>query len=145
MKTVRHLLLLKGKYIWSIQPNETVYEGIRRMAAKEIGALVVLEGDKLVGIFSERDYARKVILLGKASKETMVSEIMTKNVIVVHPDQTTQECMELMTERHIRHLPVVEDDKVIGMISIGDVVRDIIYQQRETIKNLEGKILKKPE
>jgi len=143
MKTVRHILQLKGSTMWSIEPDKTVYEALRRMADKEVGALVVMEKEKLVGIISERDYARKVILVGKTSKDTLVSEIMSSQVIVVHPDQTTHECMELMTNKRIRHLPVVEGNRVLGIISIGDVVRDVIYQQRETIKTLEEKVIRK--
>ncbi len=143
MKTVRHILQLKGSTLWSIEPDKTVYEALRQMADKDVGALVVIQKDKLVGIISERDYARKVILVGKTSKDTLVSEIMSSRVIVVHPDQTTHECMELMTNKHIRHLPVVEGDRVLGLISIGDVVRDVIYQQRETIKTLEKKVIGK--
>ncbi len=107
------------------------------MADKDIGALMVMEDEKLVGIISERDYARKVILKGKASMDTRVKEIMTNVLFTIHPDQTIHECMELMTNKHIRHLPVVFENKVTGIISIGDVVKDIIYQQRETIKDLE--------
>lgn len=141
MSTVRHLLQLKGSMVWSISPSATVYEALRVMAAKDVGALIVMEGEKMVGIVSERDYARKVILQGKASKDTPVSDIMTNTVFTIHPDQTIEESMTLMTSRRIRHLPVVEDEKVIGMISIGDAVRDIIYRQRETIKGLEDRIL----
>lgn len=137
MTTVRQLLVLKGDYIWSIYPDSSVFEALRLMADKDVGALLVMDGEKMVGIMSERDYARKVVLLGKLSRETAVSEIMTPKVITVHPDQTIEECMEMMTAKRVRHLPVVENDRVIGMISIGDVVRDIIYRQRETIKGLE--------
>ena len=137
MTTVRQILQLKGDYAWSVGPDDSVYDALRLMADKNIGALLVMENDKLVGILSERDYARKVILYGKTSKETIVHEIMSINVITVHPDQTVEECMELMTNKHVRHLPVMLDSKVVGMISIGDVVRSIIYQQRETIKGLE--------
>lgn len=137
MTTVRQLLVLKGDYIWSIYPDSSVFEALRLMADKDVGALLVMDGEKMVGIMSERDYARKVVLLGKLSRETAVSEIMTPKVITVHPDQTIEECMEMMTAKRVRHLPVFENDRVIGMISIGDVVRDIIYRQRETIKGLE--------
>jgi CBS domain-containing protein len=107
------------------------------MADKDVGALLVMVDDKLVGIISERDYARKVILQGKASKDTLVKDIMTSVLFTIHPDQTIEECMELMTNRRIRHVPVVLDDQILGVISIGDVVKDIIYQQRQTIKSLE--------
>ena len=143
--TVRHLLEVKGNLIWSIGPNETVYEALRMMSIKDVGALIVMEGDKMVGILSERDYARKVVLLGKTSRETLVSEIMSQHVYTVHPDQTIEEAMELMTHKRIRHLPVVEDNNeqhLLGMISIGDVVRAIIYKQREAIKSLEEKFMK---
>ena len=137
MTIVRQLLDVKGHDIWSIGPGSMVYDALRMMADKDVGALLVMEDDRLVGIVSERDYARKVILKGKASMETRVGEIMTNVLFTIHPDQTIHECMELMTNKHIRHLPVVFENKVIGIISIGDVVKDIIYQQRETIKDLE--------
>jgi CBS domain-containing protein len=141
MRTVRHLLELKGKDLWSVRPGDTVYDALRLMADKDVGALVVVEGDEMVGIFSERDYARKIILHGKASRETLVSEIMTHDVFTVHPDQTIEECMETMTQKHIRHLPVLVDKRVLGVISIGDVVKDIIFRQRKTIASLEDKVL----
>jgi CBS domain-containing protein len=140
MATIRHLLQIKGNDIWSISPNATVYDALRMMADKDIGALLVMDGSKLAGILSERDYARKVILHNKASRDTLVSEIMTSRLFTVHPGQTVQECLELMTEKHIRHLPVVEEDQVLGVISIGDLVKDVIYQQRETIKTLEERV-----
>ena len=142
---VRHLLEVKGYNIWSISPSASVYDALRMMSMKDVGALIVLEGDKMVGILSERDYARKVVLLGKTSRETTVSEIMSTKVFSVHPDQTLEEAMELMNSKRIRHLPVVEDGNehnVLGVISIGDVVRAIIYKQREAIKSLEDKVLK---
>jgi len=135
--TVRKLLEVKGDLIWSIKPTSTVYDALRMMADKDVGALMVMENDRLVGILSERDYARKVVLEGKHSHNIPVSEIMTTRVFTVHPDQTIEECMALMTAKHIRHLPVVDNDNVLGVISIGDVVKAIIYQQRETIKSLE--------
>jgi CBS domain-containing protein len=143
MNTVRQVLQIKGKYIWSIAPNETVYEALRMMANKDVGALIVMEGEKMVGILSERDYARKIILHGKASKETLVSEIMTPLVYTVHPDQTIEECMDIMTRRRIRHLPVVENDILSGVISIGDVVNNIIHHQRQVISNMENRVLGK--
>jgi CBS domain-containing protein len=110
------------------------------MADKDVGALLVMEGEKLVGILSERDYARKVVLMGKTSKDTPVHEIMSREVYTIHPDQTTEECMQLMNNHHIRHVPVVdENNKVMGVVSIGDVVRSIIHRQRETIKDLESR------
>jgi CBS domain-containing protein len=140
MNTVRHILLLKGSDVWSISPEGSVYDALRLMADKSVGALVVMEGDHMVGIMSERDYARKVILQGKSSKETRVREIMTSRVYTIHPDQTVEEAMDLMVTKHIRHLPVVENDEVIGVISIMDTTRSVIYVQREKIKELEGKI-----
>ncbi|MBI4927386.1 MAG: CBS domain-containing protein [Anaerolineae bacterium] len=136
ISTARHLLEVKGPDVWSISPNATVYDCLRMMADKDVGALLVTEDDKLVGIISERDYARKVILLGKSSKETFVREIMSTKLFTIHPDQTVEEAMEMMTTRRVRHLPVVADDQLLGVISIGDVVKNIIYRQRETIKNL---------
>lgn len=137
MATIRHLLQVKGNDVWSIQANATVFDALRLMAERDVGALLVMDKDRLVGIISERDYARKVILFNKASKETLVSEIMTDRVYTVHPEQTAQECLELMTEKHIRHLPVVEDKEVLGVVSIGDLVKNIIFEQRQEIKDLE--------
>lgn len=141
--TIRHLLEVKGHDLWSTSPNTSVYDALRMMSDKDVGALVVMEGEKMVGIMSERDYARKVVLLGKTSRETMVSEIMSKTVYTVHPDQTVEEAMELMNAKRIRHLPVMVDEnstQVLGMISIGDVVKAIIYKQREAIKGLEDRM-----
>lgn len=141
MNTVRHILQVKGFDVWAISPNATVFEALRMMADKDVGALPVMEGEKLLGIISERDYARKIVLQGKASKETLVRDIMTEKVFSVHPEQTAHEVMTLMTEKRVRHLPVVENERVIGMISIGDVLRNVIYQQRQTIRSLEDLIL----
>ncbi|TLN27713.1 CBS domain-containing protein [bacterium] len=140
MNPIRQILQLKGDFVWTITPNESVFEALRLMADKDIGALLVMQDEKIVGILSERDYARKVVLLGKSSRETLVSEIMSSPVITIHPDQTVEEAMETMTLKHFRHLPVVEDDRLVGMISIGDVVRDIIYRQREKIKEMSERI-----
>jgi CBS domain-containing protein len=137
---VRQILEVKGNDLWSVKPDSTVYEALRLMADKDVGALLVMEDDKLVGIVSERDYARKVVLKGKSSKDTQIKEIMTSVLYTVHPDQTVHECMELMTNQHIRHLPVILDNKVMGIISIGDVVKNVIYQQREAIKDLERQV-----
>ncbi len=139
--TIRHILEVKGHDVWSIAPGKSVYDALRMMSDKDVGALLIMENDQMVGIMSERDYARKVVLLGKTSRETKVDEIMSKKVFTIHPDQTVEEAMELMNSKHIRHLPVVESDQVLGMISIGDVVKAIIFKQREAIKNLEGKII----
>ncbi len=136
LTTARHLLEVKGPDVWSISPNASVYDALRMMADKDVGALLVMEDDKLVGIISERDYARKIILAGKTSRDTLVREIMSSKLYTIHPDQTVEEAMEIMTNRRVRHLPVVVDDHCLGVISIGDVVKNIIYRQRETIKNL---------
>ena len=141
MITAQNILEIKGKDIWTISPEDTVYDALRLMARVDIGALFVTEGDKLVGILSERDYARKVILLGKSSKETLVKEIMTRNVITIHPMQTCEECMDIMTKNRIRYLPVVLNGDLVGVISIGDVVKHIIYKQREKIKDLTGRAM----
>jgi CBS domain-containing protein len=141
MLTAQTILEIKGKDIWTISPEDTVYDALRLMARVDVGALLVTDREKLVGIISERDYARKVILLGKTSKETLVKEIMTKRVISIHPMQTCEECMDIMTKNRIRHLPVVVDDNLIGVVSIGDVVKNIIFKQREKIKDLSGKVL----
>jgi CBS domain-containing protein len=141
LNTIRHILQVKGNDIWMIEPDATVLEALRRMADKDVGALLVFENGKLVGIFSERDYARKIILHGKTSKETAVRDAMTTDFITLHPDQTIHECMEIMNSRRVRHLPIVEGDEVVGVVSIGDVVRNIIYNQREEIKNLERQVI----
>lgn len=140
MNTIRHILQIKGNDLWSISPNATVFEALRLMAAKDVGALLVTDQDRMVGILSERDYARKIILHGKTSRETLVREIMTPVVFTIHPDQTVDECMDLMTQRRIRHVPVIEGDTLLGIISIGDVVNHIIHRQRKTISRLEGQI-----
>ena len=144
MDTVGQLLDAKGHEAWSVTPDATVYDALVLMAEKNCGALIVLEEGKLVGIFSERDYARKIILKGKASKDTVVSEIMSPQVVYVRPEHSIQECMALMTDKRIRHLPVLEDSKVVGVISIGDVVKVIISEQKFTIKQLEVYITGSP-
>ena len=136
MATVRELLKAKGKEIWSITPQATAYEALQVMAEKDVGALLVLDKDNLVGIFSERDYARKVILKGKFSKETPVSELMTREVLYISPQSPIEDCMALMTAKRIRHLPVLENEKLIGIVTIGDVVRQIISDQEFTIEQL---------
>ena len=118
---VKDLLKSKGRDVYSITPDATVYDALKLMAEKEVGALIVLEGEKMVGIFSERDYARKVILSGKSSEETLVREIMSSDVKYVDPDEKVKNCLSIMTKKHFRHLPVLEQDKVIGVLSIGDV------------------------
>lgn len=137
MKMIRHILEYKGHDVYSILPDKTVFEALQVMAKLDIGALMVMEGEKLLGILTERDYARKVILKGKASKDTPVTQIMTRKIFSIHPDQTLEEAMQLMSSKHFRHLPVVENDQVIGVISLGDVVSAIISHQRDTIKFYE--------
>jgi CBS domain-containing protein len=134
------ILNRKGRSVWSISPEATVYEALSLMAEKDIGALAVISEGRLVGMFSERDYARKVILLGRSSKEVRVSEIMTAQVVTVGPDHTVDECMVMMTTCRVRHLPVLEDGRVTGMISIGDLVNAIISDQEHTIKALSAYI-----
>ena len=140
MHTVRDILRAKGHDVWTISPDATVYEAISRMAEKNVGALVVVERDRVIGIVSERDYARKVILHGKASRDIAVHEIMTSPVYYVRPQQTVEECMMQMTDKHIRHLPVLEEDRLIGVISIGDAVKAIIAEQQFVIRQLEDYI-----
>jgi CBS domain-containing protein len=140
MKRVSDLLNEKGRHIWSLSPDATVYEAIDQMAERGVGALLVIDGNRLVGIVSERDYARKVILKGKASRETQVREIMSHPVICARPDLTVEQTMALMTEKRVRHLPVVVDETVIGVISIGDVVRGIIEDNEFHIRHLTAYI-----
>jgi len=137
MTTVAQLLQDKGRAVWTIALDATVYDALSLMAAKNVGALVVVEGASVVGILSERDYARKVILKGKFSKDTRVREIMTEKVYFVRPEQTIEECMAVMTAEHIRHLPVLTDDRLTGIVSMGDVVRVIISDKEFLIKQLE--------
>jgi len=141
MQTIRKILSEKGNDIWSTSPNATVFDALQLMADKDVGALPVLEGGKLVGIFSERDYARKVILLGKSSKKTLVKEIMTPHVWYATPDMTNEQGLTLMSAKHIRHLPVVEGETLTGMVSIGDLVSSIISEQKDLINQLEQYIL----
>ena len=140
MVTVRQILKNKGSQVWSVEPTDMVYSALQLMADKEIGALLVLAEGKLVGIFSERDYARKVILHGKTSAETQVSEVMSPDVVTVGAEQSIAECMALMTEKRFRHLPVVEGGQILGVISIGDVVKAIISDQQFVIEQLESYI-----
>ena len=137
MKLVKHLLDRKGRHIISVKPDDSVLDAIRVMAEKNIGAVVVMQGDELLGIMSERDYARKVIVKGRASDNTPVADIMTADVLTTSGAQTVNACMGVMTKNKIRHLPVVEDDTVVGMISIGDLVEAIIADQQEEIEHLE--------
>jgi CBS domain-containing protein len=139
--TVRDILTSKGNTVWFTLPAASVFDALRVLADRDIGALVVIDNDRLVGIFSERDYARKVVLQGKVSRQTTVSEAMTAPVMTVGPEKTIDECMRLMTDRHIRHLPVMQYGALIGVISIGDVVKSIIADQQSTIGHLEDYIV----
>lgn len=137
MNFVTEILMTKGHDVWTVSPDSTVYDALLVMADKNVGALMVCENDNLVGFFSERDYARKVILKGKASKDTLVREIMSTELAWVRPDQTIAVCMDLMTNMRTRHLPVLDQGRLVGVISIGDVVKAIISQQEFTIWQLE--------
>jgi CBS domain-containing protein len=134
---VKELLDLKGHEIYAVRPDDMVLDALKLMAEKDLGVVLVREGERLVGIFSERDYARNVFLKGRASPETSVRDVMISDVICVAPEQTVDACMALMTEKHIRHLPVMKDQQLIGVISIGDLVKSIIADQQFTIKQLE--------
>jgi CBS domain-containing protein len=138
--SVRDVLARKGSGLWSVDPDSTVLEALQTLAARNIGAVLVLEGTNLVGILSERDYARQVILKGKTSKETPVREIMTREVVSVRPEQTIDDCMAIMTDKRFRHLPVVVGVDVIGVLSIGDIVKALLEEQRYRIEQLEGYI-----
>jgi CBS domain-containing protein len=140
VKTVKDILKGRGSDIWSVSPTTTAYEALEVMAEKNIGAVLVFENERLVGVFSERDYARKVILKGKSSKDTNVSELMTQDVFYVKPENTLDECMALMTLKHIRHLPVFDNKQIKGIITIGDVVKEVISEQEIMIKDLEDSI-----
>ena len=137
MGKVRDILKTKGRAVFSVAPSITVYKAIEQMCEKNIGGLLIMENGILEGIFTERDYARKLILKGKSSKETPISELMTKSPITVTPETTIEDCMNIMSDKRIRHLPVTEDNHPIGMISIGDVVKHIIEKQKSIIEHLE--------
>jgi CBS domain-containing protein len=138
--TVRRMLSTKGD-VYAVRPDDAIYDALRLMAERNVGAVLVLSGQKIEGIFSERDYARKVALVGRSSKETPVREIMTTDVICVDPGWTAEQCMALMTEKRVRHLPVVEEERVVGVISIGDVVRAVVDEHQFTIQSLERYIM----
>ena len=140
MKTVKDILRIKGHDVWSTTPDTTVYEALKAMAEKNVGALVVLDSNSVVGVVSERDYARKVILHGRSSRELQVREIMSTEVYYVSPEQDIHECMTQMTEKRVRHLPALENGKLVGVISIGDVVKAVIADHESTIKHLEDYI-----
>ena len=137
MTTVRQLLDQKGREILSIDPSATVFDAVAKMAEKDVGSLVVMDDDEIVGMITERHYARNVVLKGKTSPATPISDIMEKNVVVVQPEQSVEECMAIMTDKRVRHLPVVDGEKLIGVISIGDLVKSVISDQKFTIGQLE--------
>ncbi|MEE8281270.1 MAG: CBS domain-containing protein [Gammaproteobacteria bacterium] len=137
MKRIQTLLKKKGYDVWSIAPDASVYDAIHLMAEKAVGALIVMDGQKLVGVISERDYARKIILEGRSSENTKISEIMSSEVITTGPDNRIEECMAIMTERRIRHLPVLDGNEVLGVISLGDLVKYIIAEQQFVIEQME--------
>ena len=137
MIPISQLLSEKGSGFWSVAPNATVLQALEMMAAKNVGALLVMEGPRLAGIFSERDYARKVVLEGRTSKDTQVKDIMSAKVVCVTPAQSVEDCMALMTDKRIRHLPVIDGDEVLGVISVGDVVKAVISEHTFTINQLE--------
>ncbi|MFK8031591.1 MAG: CBS domain-containing protein [Gammaproteobacteria bacterium] len=140
MRSIKTLIEKKGGYVWSIEPSASVYNAIKLMAEKQIGALVVMDDDELVGIFSERDYARKIILKDRSSRDTLVEHVMTSKVICAGLSQQVEECMAIMMNGKFRHMPVVEDRKVIGVLSLGDLVKVVIAEQKFTIEQLESYI-----
>ena len=140
MDKIKDLLRYKPKDVWTISPRATVYEALELMAEKNIGALPVVDEGQLIGIFSERDYARKCILMGRHSRETLVQELMSSPVVTIDADHTVEQCLTMMTERQFRHLPVLEEGRLTGMISIGDIGKWVISEQRSTIHDLEGYI-----
>jgi CBS domain-containing protein len=137
MQTVAEILNDKGRAVWSVKPTDTVLEALRVMAEHDVGAVVVLDGEKLVGIFTERDYARKVVLIGRASRDSRVSDVMTHGVVCVAPDRSINECMALMTGKRLRHLPVLDHKHIVGLVSIGDLVKATIAEQEFTITQLQ--------
>ena len=140
MITVRKVLQTKGGHVWRIAPQATAYDALQLMAERDIGALLVVDGEEIVGVFSERDYARKVILKGRSSKVASVGELMNSPVFYIEPDKTIEECMALMTAKRMRHLPVLDHGRLLGMVSIGDVVNALITEQKVAITDLENYI-----
>ncbi|MFN2127249.1 MAG: CBS domain-containing protein [Anaerolineales bacterium] len=143
MYLVKDILDEKGYEVYTIEPEATVYEALKKMAGQNIGALLVVKNGKVVGVFSERDYARKIVLKGKSSKDSTVGELLSERIFYVKPATSTMECMQIMTDHRVRHLPVLKDDQLIGIVSIGDIVSKIIQGQKDTIKQLEDYILGK--
>ena len=141
MHTAHDILRSKGQNVWAVRPDDTVLQALGVMAEHDIGAVLVLDDERLVGIFSERDYARKVVLAGRSSKDSQVKEIMTHHVVCVPPQRSIDECMALMTQNRVRHLPVIENGRMIGLVSIGDLVKDIISEQQFIIEQLEHYIM----
>ncbi len=139
MTTIRQLLEEKGSDVWAIDPDDSVFNAVTEMSSKDVGGLLVMDGDKIVGIITERDYTRNVILKGKTSPETPVRDIMTANVICATSEQSIIDCLQIMTDQRIRHLPVVDDGQLVGMVSIGDLVKRIINDQKTTIEELQQK------
>lgn len=137
MNTLRQLLQAKGSAVYSVTPESSVFDALKLMAEKNVGALLAIADGRIAGIMTERDYARKVILFGKSSRDMMVREIMSEKVLMVQPGQTVEECMALMTNKRVRHLPVMDGDKLIGLLSIGDLVKEVIADQEQTIRQLE--------
>jgi len=137
-KTIRQLLDEKGRDVWAVDPDDSVFNAVTEMSRKDVGGLLVMDGETIVGIITERDYTRNVILKGKTSPETPVRDIMTADVICVAPEKSISECLEIMTEKRVRHLPVVDKDRLVGMVSIGDLVKQIIDDQKTTIAELQS-------
>lgn len=144
MRTVRDMLKIKGFQVYTIRPEATVFEALQLMADRNVGSVLVMEGEQLLGVLSERDYARKIDLECREARETPVAEIMTSRVLYVRPDETADDCMALMTEKRVRHLPVIEEERVIGVISIGDVVKNVISEKEFIIEQLENYITGTP-
>ena len=140
MTTVQRLLQNKGHTVWSISPDVSVFEAVQLMADKRVGALMVVDRNELVGVISERDYAREIVLKDRASRDTLVSAIMTQRVLYVRPQQTLEECMALMTEKHLRHLPVLDNGRLVGVVSMRDVVKDLIAEKEFLIEQMENYI-----